>query len=685
MATIASLNVALSADSARLKRDLDRAGKTTQTWANKQKARFSSVAGSAKGMGAAMAGIAAVMGTGKLLKNADALGKNAAAAGLSVEAYQRLRHGFEEAGISQSGFEKGQKTLNKIFADAGDGMSTAVDALAAVGLSYEDLAAMNPEDRMLAVARGLDSIEDAGLRSAAATELMGREMGTVRLDADQIIKDGEGIAVVSEGAALQAAEMNDAMARVSATMESLLTNAIVPLIAAFAPLIEDIGQFAQDSPMMASVLAGVGLLAVAMATIGAPIVAITAAIAGAVLVFQNWDTIVGFLTEKWDAFGERFPLVADLIKSTLETLAAPFLMVNDVVSAIFELFTGEGDFLARLRDFGTNIVNALVTNNPVVKLMESLAGVLKAPLNVVIGMFENMVNRVIDAINDITSFEIDFGVLGSFSSKGTNFDHIDLPAFATGGYVSGPGTGTSDDIPALLSNGEFVINAEATRKFGPLLSDINSGNFSAFATGGAVSSSPRPPTRSTGNDGQSSVYDQIAQTFVNGLQSSFTTALSTGDWEGFLDSALDSFTMSVIESFTEGLFAPFKESLSGWFSDLMGSMGSLGGGGGEGGGFLSGIGDWFGGLFGAADGGMVPTTPFSKSYADSVPAMLQPGELVVPVDQVDNFLNGGGGGGQTFNINVTGDVSRLTRSEVVKMMPEIAAGTNMLNKENGFR
>lgn len=38
--------------------------------------------------------------------------------------------------------------------------------------------------------------------------------------------------------------------------------------------------------------------------------------------------------------------------------------------------------------------------------------------------------------------------------------------FASGGYVSGPGTGTSDSIPAMLSNGEFVMTAKATRNIG---------------------------------------------------------------------------------------------------------------------------------------------------------------------------------------------------------------------------
>ena len=44
---------------------------------------------------------------------------------------------------------------------------------------------------------------------------------------------------------------------------------------------------------------------------------------------------------------------------------------------------------------------------------------------------------------------------------------------ASGGVVSGPGGPTTDSIPAMLSNGESVINAESTRMFAPLLSAIN--------------------------------------------------------------------------------------------------------------------------------------------------------------------------------------------------------------------
>jgi TP901 family phage tail tape measure protein len=37
---------------------------------------------------------------------------------------------------------------------------------------------------------------------------------------------------------------------------------------------------------------------------------------------------------------------------------------------------------------------------------------------------------------------------------------------AAGGYISGPGTATSDSIPAMLSNGEFVVNAKSAASFG---------------------------------------------------------------------------------------------------------------------------------------------------------------------------------------------------------------------------
>ena len=68
---------------------------------------------------------------------------------------------------------------------------------------------------------------------------------------------------------------------------------------------------------------------------------------------------------------------------------------------------------------------------------------------------------------------------------------IGIFGFASGGYISGPGTRTSDSIPAMLSNGEYVINADAVSRVGaPLLDAINQGrSIRHFASGGLVSGS----------------------------------------------------------------------------------------------------------------------------------------------------------------------------------------------------
>lgn len=74
--------------------------------------------------------------------------------------------------------------------------------------------------------------------------------------------------------------------------------------------------------------------------------------------------------------------------------------------------------------------------------------------------------------------------------------------FASGGYVTGPGTATSDSIPARLSAGEYVLRAEAVRRVGvDFLHTLNGGLFAprwmgprlAFAEGGLVPAmSPTP-------------------------------------------------------------------------------------------------------------------------------------------------------------------------------------------------
>lgn len=78
---------------------------------------------------------------------------------------------------------------------------------------------------------------------------------------------------------------------------------------------------------------------------------------------------------------------------------------------------------------------------------------------------------------------------GSIGSGGGSTE-----GYADGGYITGPGTGTSDSIHAMLSNGEFVVKAEAVKRYGlAVLERINNGTWGnmivsvpKFAGGGLV-------------------------------------------------------------------------------------------------------------------------------------------------------------------------------------------------------
>lgn len=82
---------------------------------------------------------------------------------------------------------------------------------------------------------------------------------------------------------------------------------------------------------------------------------------------------------------------------------------------------------------------------------------------------------------------------------------INSAKFATGGLVTGPGSGTSDSIPAMLSNGESVMTARSTSMFAPLLSSLNQ-------LGGGVPITSSAPTQELG-------IDYLAAAVAKGVES----------------------------------------------------------------------------------------------------------------------------------------------------------------------
>ena len=332
--------------------------------------------------------------------------------------------------------------------------------------------------------------------------------------------------------------------------------------------------------------------------------------------------------------------------------------------------------------------------------------------------------------------------------------------FATGGHVQGAGTGTSDDIPAMLSNGEFVVKSSAVKSLGlGRLNKINQGILPKFGDGGLAGTITAVGSRlneaqnrgdtkldlemirhlktltdlseaqvgilEAGNEEERNkviedVADDakadprrldttsLAESFADSFKTDFTTelshALKTGDTSEIIPNLAASYSGKVIDGFVEG----FTDTLfgdNGPLTNMFTSGINFGSKTGEvvnnglqkglsaikevaakidWGKIIQGIAGIFGGT-GYSQGGVVRSVPGSQAGKDSVPAMLMPGEVVLSKNALANMRNGGGGQQSTFNINVSGDVSRQTRKEIVKMMPQITGGVNAQNKESNHR
>lgn len=113
-------------------------------------------------------------------------------------------------------------------------------------------------------------------------------------------------------------------------------------------------------------------------------------------------------------------------------------------------------------------------------------------------------------------------------------------AFASGGSVAGPGTGTSDSIPAMLSNGEYVLNAQAVDRLGvPFLNGLNTGRLRGFASGGIVGSGGAY-NRSAGATSSSSSTSNSITLNVSALDaSSFADFLARGGMQVLKQATLD--------------------------------------------------------------------------------------------------------------------------------------------------
>lgn len=94
-------------------------------------------------------------------------------------------------------------------------------------------------------------------------------------------------------------------------------------------------------------------------------------------------------------------------------------------------------------------------------------------------------------------------VTAAIASAVGTVESTEVPKYAAGGLVSGPGTGTSDSIPARLSNGEAVMTAAAVNEWGSMLSAMN------ISSGGNAINVSNLPQRGDGMRGMERMMERV--------------------------------------------------------------------------------------------------------------------------------------------------------------------------------
>lgn len=109
------------------------------------------------------------------------------------------------------------------------------------------------------------------------------------------------------------------------------------------------------------------------------------------------------------------------------------------------------------------------------------------------------------------------GIATILSNIASAISIVKSAKFASGGLVTGPGSETSDSIPAMLSNGESVLTAAATSMFGPMLSAFNQ-------IGGGI------PINVTESSNQALGEDMLARAVAKGMMMAPPPVLSVEEF-----------------------------------------------------------------------------------------------------------------------------------------------------------
>ncbi|UQE73837.1 tape measure protein [Gordonia sp. PP30] len=178
-----------------------------------------------------------------------------------------------------------------------------------------------------------------------------------------------------------------------------------------------------------------------------------------------WQNVI---VPAWDGIKTAISVAHDVIAGVIEGIKGFFQGVADKAGQVKDWVVGKwNELIGFFKELPGKIGDTLA------RVWDGLKDGFKAALNWIIDKWNNFKIPAVKVMGKQVTPEINFP---------------DISPLASGGRVRGPGGPTDDRIPAMLSDGEYVVNAAAVSKFGYGFMDaINAGRTPIYrAEGGPV-------------------------------------------------------------------------------------------------------------------------------------------------------------------------------------------------------
>jgi len=339
-------------------------------------------------IGAAITGAGAVI-TGVFAKattdfasGAHEMGMLQEKTGFAAETLGQMVRTFEDAGLGAGDLRRAAFNVRRSIRSMGEAGDESTTTLGKLGLSFEELNALAPEEQFLRVVDALEGVQDANTRTGLASDLfrgkaeqmllvMGDQEGTFRrlTEAQRALYTQEDI---DRAAAYDDAsnKLNKAMEDLWATIGRELLPELIKLTDWMGDAVERVGEWIRENPQLTStilkvtaVIGGlasvlgplilmlpglkiaVGAVGVAFAALTAPIglavAAIAAAIAIGYLLVTNWEEVTEAASAAWDWLKDSLSTIwegiKDIFSSSLQWIAETAgKIAGSIVNAIMD-------------------------------------------------------------------------------------------------------------------------------------------------------------------------------------------------------------------------------------------------------------------------------------------------------------------------------------------------------------